>query len=126
MTPGDVLEACADLLECTGFTAGACARDGEGRVVRTDDPSAICFCVSGAARVILEYPDDTSGGAEALYLAAMDAFAGHVGVARVKEWADAEPRTTESVVAAVRSAARRCVRVERMLSTGRDVGPERK
>lgn len=101
-----LLHQAADLIERTDFTRGACARDRCGVPVKATAPEAVCFCVSGAARAVADYPDDSDGHPnEEVYLAAMTRFAAHVGVERVKQWADAQPWSTRHVVETMRAAA---------------------
>jgi hypothetical protein len=107
VTPWDVLEAAANVMERTSTTRGACARNEEGVVVPVGSPHACAFCVSGAARLVTGYHDDVAGApGEAQYLAAMRAFTEYVGTDRVDVWADASSRSTAEVVDVMRAGAR--------------------
>ena len=95
------LKSAASLIEATGATVGACARNAAGEVVRANDPAAVCYCVSGALRVVTGFlDDDQQGPKRAAYFAAAEQFCAHVKseTAARSAWASELPRTSAVLV----------------------------
>jgi hypothetical protein len=46
-----------ELIEKTGWTQGAYARDEYGNTVLYTDPKAVCFCAMGAIRKVYEFEE---------------------------------------------------------------------
>lgn len=105
LTPADVLNAAADLLEKPGaWTQGAASRDMFGNVGEEGDellPDAVCWCLAGAV-------EHVGGNWSRPYTTAIRAALGlpMVGIgAQIAEWNDRPGRTQAEVVAKLREAA---------------------
>ena len=48
MTPAEIMDGAADLIERTGWTQAVDARDANGGEVDIDSPRAVCFCMGAA------------------------------------------------------------------------------
>ena len=48
MTPAEIMDGAANLIEQTGWTQGALARDVDGWPIHEDQSRAVCFCATGA------------------------------------------------------------------------------
>lgn len=97
------LNDAADLIEKTGWTIDACARNAEGKDVKSNAPDACAFCVSGALRRVT---CETRSRPGQRYLAAANMFTRFVGTESIAEWNDEGGRTKDEVIKALREAAR--------------------
>lgn len=61
----DVLVSARDLIEETGWTQYAMARDCEGHPVDPHHPNAVCFCAAGALRRVVSGDSDETVEEEA-------------------------------------------------------------
>lgn len=97
MTVADILERAADLIEPEGaWIRGASARDQDGRRTIPSDPTATCFCASGAiCRIAEDYEEQQ----------AATKFVNRLLRAKVWNWNDRARRTQAEVVAKLREAA---------------------
>jgi hypothetical protein len=106
LTPKEILNRAADLLERTGFVGTACAVGRGGERLLDVNIEAVRFCVSGAARAVSFRGIDGDGTPQEIaYLEAMNAFCRYVGTTTVMAWADAPGRTTEDACVALHGAA---------------------
>jgi hypothetical protein len=94
-----ILNDAADFVE-RGWCQYAMAVDALGNVVSDDDDTACAWCATGA---ILRASD----GMDHFFPHALKALARYIGVKEVSLWNDAEARTADEVIAALRGAATR-------------------
>lgn len=99
MTPSQVLDAAADLIEPDGaWTQYAAARDADGRGVVATSGNACSWCPSGA---ILAAACST-----VVAFTAHNQFVRHIGTSDIPFWNDRLGRAQGDVVAALREASR--------------------
>lgn len=103
MTPADVLEQAADLIENVGWVQGT-----DMMVNAFREPTRFC-AVGACAHVIRHGTSNSVVNQSALYMASTKALSvtlGGSGTASVARWNDAPEQTREGVVEGLRQAAK--------------------
>jgi hypothetical protein len=98
MSPSDVLNQAADLIERTGWCQGAYGRDEYGLEQGASSVSCISFCALGALRRI-------SGNQFDARVGACKRLRRLIGGGSIDKWNDASGRTKKEVIATLRRAA---------------------
>jgi hypothetical protein len=106
LTPADVLNAAADLIEPEGrWTRGVEARDAEGKeLMWGTDPMATCWCMVGALEATSRRGPNADMATQALFRSAIGILCEVVGES-VPDFNDAPECAQSDAVAALRKAA---------------------
>jgi len=109
--PADILEAAADLLETTGWTKGAYARNKDGDHADEDSPAQIAesYCAAGAIRRVAGCYDFSGIGRTSLFNNATDIermLAKQVGFGSLPAWNDQPERKAHQVIDLMKHTAK--------------------
>ncbi len=91
-----------ELLESTGWCQGTYARDANGEAVHAMDEEACSYCILGAIWKTYGY-GDASDLVRRILSKGKGKRRGH-SIRSIAEWQDAQERTKEEVIAALKAA----------------------